>query len=77
MAGIRDIRRARTAAVASIKDWKAANPRKSGETLAAYRRRAKAGIENQLARDYAGSEWSEFLQVILEFLKVLLPLFIV
>ena len=77
MAGIRDIRKAKAAAMQAVKDWKAANPRKQGESLAAYRKRAKAGIEAALTNQYGGADWSGFLQIVMEFLKVLLPLLIV
>ncbi len=77
MAGIRDIRRARSAATQAVKDWKDANPRKQGESLAAYRRRAKVGVEAMLMNQYDGADWTGFLQIVMEFLKILLPLLIV
>lgn len=77
MAFLKDFRRAKAEVTAAVKEWRAANPRKQNETLAAYRKRAKAALEKQFSSDYAGADWSQWLQLIMEILKLILPLFIV
>lgn len=77
MAFLKDFRRAKAEVTAALKEWKATHPRKQGESLAAYRKRAKADLERQFSSDYAGADWSQWQQIIMEFLKILLPLFIV
>jgi len=56
-----------------IEAWVAANPRKAGETLAAYRRRAKQGVESNLSSQYAGSPW---MAILMQLLPLLIEWFI-
>ena len=71
--GIREIAKAQREASAAAKDWTAANPRKQGESKAAYQKRAKAGIGDSLQRAGASTDW---LALIFKLLEMLLPLFI-
>lgn len=62
----------RQAANKEIRAWMEANPRAAGESLVAYRRRAKQGIESNLKAKYDGSAW---LAILLQLLPLLIELF--
>ena len=74
---IRELRKARSEATSAVKAWKAENPRRDGETLAQYRRRCRDAMEDHFAERYGGPDWSEWLKIIMEVLKMIIPLLIV
>lgn len=74
---IRELRKARSEATAAVKVWKADNPRRDGETLAQYRRRCRDAMEAHFSERYGGPDWSEWLKIIMEVLKMIIPLLIV
>ena len=63
---------ARRAASTEIKSWMEANPRSAGESLAAYRRRARTEISDRLSEKYDGSVW---LTILLQLLPLLIEWF--
>ena len=63
----------RQAAASEIKSWTEANPRQRGETLTAYRRRARKEIGDNLSEKYDGSPW---LMILLQLLPLLIEWFI-
>jgi len=74
---IRDLRKARSEATAAVKAWKVGNPRRDGERLAEYRRRCRNAMEGHFSEKYGSTDWSDWLKVILEVLKMIIPLLIV
>ena len=73
---IRELRKAKSEATAAVKVWKANNPRRDGETLAQYRRRCQDAMKTQFSQTYGSPDWSEWLKIIMEVLKMIIPLLI-
>jgi len=73
---IRELRKAKSEATAAVKVWKANNPRRDGETLAQYRRRCQEAMQTQFRQTYGSPDWSEWLKIIMEVLKMIIPLLI-
>lgn len=73
---IRELRKAKSEATAAVKVWKADNPRRDGETLAQYRRRCQDAMKTQFGQKYGSPDWSEWLKIIMEVLKMIIPLLI-
>ena len=71
------MRKARSEATAAVKAWKVGNPRRDGERLAEYRRRCRNAMEGHFSEKYGSTDWSDWLKVILEVLKMIIPLLIV
>ena len=70
---IRQIGQARVAARRATAEWVDANPRQPGETLAAYRRRARQQITDAwTAKHQDGSIW---LTILLQFLPIFIEWF--
>ena len=68
----RELRTARAQARREARAWLKDNPRKAGETLPAYRRRARTEIEGRLVEanpDEVGAWW---VQVVLMFLPLVI-----
>lgn len=73
---IRELRKAKSEATAAVKSWRADNPRRAGESLAQYRRRCQEALQAQFRQKYAEGDWSSWLKIILEVLKMIIPLLI-
>ena len=58
-----------------VADWTAENPRKAGESKAAYRKRCRDALESQFRGEYG--DWTAFFEMIMQLLQILLPLLIV
>lgn len=76
MGFVRELRKAKSEVTAAVKAWKIDNPRRAGETLAQYRRRAQSALQAEFGTRYGDADWSSWLKIILEVLKMILPLLI-
>jgi hypothetical protein len=63
----------RNVAKQEIESWVAENPRKAGENVRQYRRRAQQQVGDKLKSEHAGSPW---LTILMQLLPLLIEWFI-